>query len=39
MGTAYNRAYLAPCLQHSVQISLRETSYTLGTFCGNAEKR
>ena len=29
--TSYNRAYLAPCLQHSAQIPLRGTSDTLGT--------
>jgi hypothetical protein len=31
MATADNRAYLAPCLRHSAQIPLRETSDTLGT--------
>ena len=29
-GTEYNRAYLAPCLRHFVQILLRRTSDTLG---------
>jgi len=30
-ATAYNRAYLAPCLRHFAQIPLRGTSDTLGT--------
>jgi len=31
LPTAYNRAYLAPCLRHFAQILLRRTSDTLGT--------
>jgi len=30
-ATSYNRAYLAPCLQHSAQIPLQGTSDTPGT--------
>jgi len=31
---SHNRAYLASCLRHYAQISLRETSDTLGTLSG-----
>jgi len=37
VSTAYNRAYMAPRLRHSVQILLRRTSDTLGTLSAIAD--